>query len=398
MARRPSLIKKRQKKERGSRQITKSVNGKYLGRDEPFVAGKVLTEGEYARGLTWYNYMTFKEDWIDYVIEYLESSGRRDEALRFKSVPKSWILSSIGAWARALFLGVSPNMSVTKGRFEDKLKELLKHAGERDDQEGADEEGDETEGNPTKAQKPSVRDHLNEKASRIFGEIEGLYDDLFEGVVDFDDFDLTEWFRKQDVNPKLAKMIADKYRPWVETWDEIVDAPRGEENGYQHLSKDEKEGHREFYVMIVDGAERFGQNEKKLRAPRKKKPVSVEKKIRFLIDSYQKNSKEFNVVSVDPSKIIGAGELWTFNTKYKILTVFRGDGFGGTLDVNRCKIAGYDKNNSFSKRIGRKTEIWVDRCLKDNKTGLKKIMSEISGDPIKLAERVNENTILLRVF
>jgi hypothetical protein len=279
-----------------------------------------------------------------------------------------------------------------------RIDELLKHAGSQDIQEGADDEDGEEEGNTPPAPKATVQDHLKKKLSDILGEMEGLYDDIFDGTVDITKFDLAEWYRSHDCSSVIAKKAADYWRPQVDYWDEIIAGKDKDLNeGYRYLDKEGKEAHRDFIQMIVDDSERFASNTKKIKAARAPKPKSAEKKLKFLMESYQKNSKDFNVVSVDPGKILGASELWTFNTKYKILTVFRGDGFGSKLDVARCKITGFDKNNSFSKRIGRKTEMWVDRALKENKIQLKKLMGEISGDPIKLQDRINENTILLRV-
>jgi hypothetical protein len=46
----------------------------------------------------------------------------------------------------------------------------------------------------------------------------------------------------------------------------------------------------------------FADNKKKQRAPRKKKEVTTDKKLKSF--NYQKDSKDFRVVSLNPEKIL----------------------------------------------------------------------------------------------
>ena len=82
-----------------------------------------------------------------------------------------------------------------------------------------------------------------------------------------------------------------------------------------------------FFNKLIDDAQRYGNVTKKTRAPRKPRTISMDKKLKSL--KYQKENNEFKIASINPEKIIGAQELWTFNTKYKIVTVFRAIDRGG---------------------------------------------------------------------
>jgi hypothetical protein len=110
---------------------------------------------------------------------------------------------------------------------------------------------------------------------------------------------------------------------------------------------------------------------------------------------YQKESTEYKIASISPDKIIGCQELWTFNTKNKIVTVFRALDRGG-LQVKRTSITGFDEKTSLSRRTGRQTENIVDKIKNSGKIVLRKLMDELKGD-LALQERINENTILLKV-
>ena len=133
---------------------------------------------------------------------------------------------------------------------------------------------------------------------------------------------------------------------------------------------------------------------KKVRKPRKPRAVSVEKKLKNL--KYQKENNEFKIASINPEKIIGAQELWTFNTKYKIVTVLRALDRGG-LQVKGTSIIGYDEATSMSKGTGRKPEVVLDKLQNGGKIVLKKLMGELKTDKA-LQYRINENTILMKVI
>jgi hypothetical protein len=95
----------------------------------------------------------------------------------------------------------------------------------------------------------------------------------------------------------------------------------GEDDPAQLYTKKQLKEDIQFLNRIIEEAERYVIGVKQSRAPRKKKIVPVDKKLKTF--KYQKEDKDFKISSVDPSKIIGAQEIWTFNTKYKIITVIR---------------------------------------------------------------------------
>ena len=108
----------------------------------------------------------------------------------------------------------------------------------------------------------------------------------------------------------------------------------------------------------------------------------------------QKESKEFKVVSINPEKMLGADELVTFNTKYKLLTVFAALDRSG-LSVKGTTVTNYDETKSKSYRIGRKTEESVEVALRGGKRAMSKMLDSLK--TCNLQHRINENTILLRV-
>jgi hypothetical protein len=237
----------------------------------------------------------------------------------------------------------------------------------------------------------SIQDRMRERAHDILGEIEGLIDDY---MYKNEDFSLYTWLQSNNIPATYASSIIAKLAPVL---DELIEAYDGEDpqlkEGYRHLKKSEIKKLIEFYNTMCDDASKYANVTKKTRAPRKPRVQSLEKKLKSF--KFQKEDNTFKIASINPEKVIGAQELWTFNTKYKTLSVFRALDRGG-LDVKGTSIIKYNEETSFTMRTGRKPEEWVKKTLDGGKLVLRKIDQELKNHA-PLQVRINENTILLRV-
>jgi hypothetical protein len=368
MARRPALIAKKTKKPRVTRSETYLVNKKYMG-DEPDFLG-AMTEGEMAIAYNWYNAMADKSDIKEYTETWLKNQKRLDELKKFKAVPDEWVNHTCGAIARLINRGYTvPDNS--KQFLEKTFAYTITKA---------------KVSVPT-VERTSIQDRIKERTQDIIGDIEEL--------IDTDEtFSLYEWLKGKEIPATYCTPIIAHYTPWLS---ELIEAHEGKDEqlkeAYGHLTKKQLRERIELFNKLIEDAERYGSVTKKTRAPRKPRTVSVEKKLKSF--KYQKEDNTFKIASVNPEKVIGAQELWTFNTKYKTLTVFRALDRGG-LQVKGTSIINYDEKNSFTKRTGRKPEEYVKKVLDGGKIILRKIMDELKNDAA-LAYRINENTILLKI-
>jgi hypothetical protein len=373
MARRPALISKKPKKFTISRGESYLINVKYLGEEPNFVAP--VSQNQLAKALTWYNSQCTSNDARKYVETYLKNTNRLIELKKFKRVPDAWI-NTTGAWVMRMTSQFGNLIGETDIEFANKkLAESLLHAKAEEKIEIIDE------------QKVSVQDRVRGRGNDIVGDIEEMID---KGEV----FSLYDWLRKKEIPALYSNIIIEYYAPWL---DELLEAMEGNNDqlkeAYAHMSKKQLKERVLFFNTLLEDAEKYAGVVKKTRAPRKPRIVSVEKKIENL--KFQKENTEFKIASINPEKIIGAQELWTFNTKYKIVTVFRAIDRGG-LQINRSSIIGFDPNTSFSKSAGRSAEAIVQKIQSSGKLVLRKLMDEIKTDKV-LQERINENTIIMRV-
>jgi hypothetical protein len=230
---------------------------------------------------------------------------------------------------------------------------------------------------------------MRDRQNDIIGDIEELIDSG-------ETFSLYDWLKAKEIPAAYCPAIANYYAPIL---DELLGALEGLDHqvkeGYSYLTKKQLKDRVEFFNKIIEDAERYGNVTKKTRAPRKPRAISMEKKLKNF--KYQKEDNTFKIASINPEKLIGCQELWTFNTKYKIVTVLRALDTTG-LQVKGTSIIGYDEANSLSKGIGRgpMATVILDKIPKTGKLALKKMIQELKYEK-PLQHRINENTILLKI-
>lgn len=377
MARRPALVKRKPKTIRVTKSEAYIVNKKHLG-DEPIFTDK-STNSDYMNGLNWYNYMASNSEAKEYLSDYLKNIGKVAESKKIKRI-SDFDIPTTAAWTvRMISRGYKPN-EFTRNFIDEKIKAALNKIN-------TDEPTEETT-------KPvvSIQDRMRERAHDILGEIEGLIDDYIYSKIDFS---LYEWLQSNNIPAAYATSIVAKMTPVLDELIEVYDGKDEQlKEGYRHFKKAEIKNLISFYNTLIEDAERYSSNTKKVKTARKPRTVSIEKKIKNL--KYQKEDQTYKIASVSPERIIGAQELWTFNTKYKNITVFRAIDRGG-LQIKGTSITNFDESSSITRSLGRKdpNEL-VKRILEGGKLVLRKVLDDFKTEK-PLAYRINENTILLRV-
>ncbi|CAB4162705.1 hypothetical protein UFOVP787_94 [uncultured Caudovirales phage] len=358
------------------------VNLKYLG-PEPDLSGNI-TDIDYAVALNWYNSMATVDEGREYLSDYLYSIGRFEESKKVSKIPDNWISTTTCWIARMVLRGVIFKKSI-KDFFEKKLTESFDKIPKPKKKEIVEEN------------KPSIQERMRDRCNMLIAELE---DKLASGET----FSVYEWMKAKEVPSVYTENFIRKFAPYLSELIELTEVRKMKKRD------DKQEQLVEYYQRwsnkfitdeifkinnLLEDIERYGSNEKKARKPsvRKKKEVPADKKIKNL--KYQKEDNSLKLVSINPEKIIGSQELWTYNTKYKTLTVLKALDRGG-LQVKGTSIINYDETNSVTKLTGRKSEAILDKVLKGGKIVLRKLLEELK-NASSVAYRLNENTILLKV-
>jgi hypothetical protein len=148
-----------------------------------------------------------------------------------------------------------------------------------------------------------------------------------------------------------------------------------------------------FYQEIVSACDMLGQEAKVNRKPRAKKVVPADKLVAKL--KYQKTNEQLKLVSVNPADIVGAKELWVYNTKSRKLGKYVADEYKD-LSIKGTSITGYNETLSVQKTL-RKPEEQIKEFKAAGKVQLRKFLDDIKAVDIKLNGRINEEVLLLKV-
>ena len=373
MARKAVLQVRKKKVARKSINETYIVNKKYLG-EEPEPRKEVMLRVDFMNALTWYNYMCDVDEARSYIIDYLKANKKDDLIKKVKRVPNAY-LRVTSAWV----FRMATRCHKLEGDAVERAEQMLLNSFKFMEEEKKE---------VVAVDKPSIQERIADKVSDVIGDIELMIDTG-------EKFSLYEHLQKNEIPAMYAGKIVEYYKPLAV---EVAEAMMGKDEqlkeGFKVYSKQQLRDLLAVYTSLVEEGERYAGNIRKQRAPRKKKTISADKKLKHF--KYQKEFPSMKLTSVNPTSILGAQELWVFNTSNKVLTVFRARGPAG-LDVNRTSITGYDVDTSVSKKIGRNTEKIIDRVLNGGKVVLRKLFDdEISSGFIKTSERLNTNTLLLK--
>jgi hypothetical protein len=138
----------------------------------------------------------------------------------------------------------------------------------------------------------------------------------------------------------------------------------------------------------------YSQVKKAVRKTRTPKSLSKDKIVAKL--KYQVEDKVLKLVSIKPVEIIGATELWCYDTKTRKLGRYIADSHAGSLSVKGTSIIGFDTVTSVSKTL-RKPADQLKAFIKATKPQLRKFMESVTTTETKLSGRINDQVLLLKV-
>jgi len=256
----------------------------------------------------------------------------------------------------------------------------------------AQKEKEEVDAEKKPRAKISIQDRLQGKVEDYISVIEGQVDDFInsEYKMKYEPYN-----HLLDIGCKAAH--ARKMRPfYVDCFNELVDVYNKDDEYYveawSHLKPKYHKLMMDFYGTIVDDLDRIIKNSTAQRKPRKKKTLSASRLIKKL--KYQQEFTDLKLVSVNPEKIIGAKELWVYNTRYKTLGVYHAVNSVRGLSVKGCTIQHFDEDTSIQKTARKPQEVL--EVL--NKRSLKKQLNNMKTKEQIMTGRINAQTILLGVF
>jgi len=267
---------------------------------------------------------------------------------------------------------------------------------------------------------PTIQERLKEQA---FIQAEAI-DEWLEGWVrdpktfDPKGFNFKKHFQELNVTQAHARKLKAFYEHELEDYDELERMPTAGQlkkmseheadmwaqlkEGYSHLKKADIAKYRKAIETVNAELEFIIDQAKATRKPRKPKARSASKIVEKL--KFNKADDKYSIASIDPTTIVGASELWVFNTKTRKLGKYVASNIdprgtmreGSGLSVKGTTIIGFDENLSIQKTL-RKPADQLKEFKNAGKVALRKFLDEINTTDIKLNGRCNPDTVLLKV-
>jgi hypothetical protein len=164
--------------------------------------------------------------------------------------------------------------------------------------------------------------------------------------------------------------------------------------GYGNLTTKQQKDFYKFISGLIADVEKFLTGKKATRKSRAKKATPASKQVESV--KYEKENAEFKITRVPPINIVGAMEVYLFNTKTRVmkyLTCQHREGFA----IKGTTILNFGTEHSFKKKL-RKPELALTSLAKSsNAKGLKELKA------LKTAEtpadcRINADTVIVKVI
>ena len=230
----------------------------------------------------------------------------------------------------------------------------------------------------------SVRDYVEEKAFEYIGELEGVLDEADPS------FSL--------LNDLKGKSIPQPYVPLIESWSkkkltEFLDVYESKEllEGYG-WSKSKAKLMAKLVASMIEDLEKYSSFRKANRKPRAKKSRPAASQIKTL--KYKSKDEELNIQSVSPLEIVGASQVWLYNTKTKKLSVYKTESSTG-IQVKGTTLQNYEPELSSTKTLRKPVET-LAALSKAGKVQLRKFIDELSTKPQEVNGRVNTDMLIIR--
>lgn len=347
----------------------------YFSGSEPKFSGE-LTQSDMMGALNWYSQNKDTKDAQKYIIDFFKKKQKLDVSSAVKNVSPTF-----GWVARIVSNGGILN---TKDQtwFDTEVQKIKKSATSK--------KTDSTK-TPEKTNVVNIQDRIREKASDCIGEMEGLIDEMILSSFESQSspYGLMQTMNIKDAQTKYIVEWAKKKRT---EFDEVLNTKDKELRDAYPFTKPQLKKIIGFCDQVILDCQKVSGDSVKTRKPRKRKVKSPDELVAKM--NYCKDFAELKLVSVKPTDIIGAMQLWVYNTKTRKLGCYQADDAGG-LSVKGSSILNFNETKSVQKKLRKPAEL-LPEVLNGGKVFLRNVLGSIRAVESGLTGRLNGDTILLR--
>tara|TARA_R110000824_G_scaffold78370_3_gene197838 strand:+ start:3483 stop:4664 length:1182 start_codon:yes stop_codon:yes gene_type:complete len=350
--------------------------------------------------LNFYNYVCNKKQAKQFAIEWLAINGNKKLAKKLNSVTDSMFSATHGHIARMALVGWVLD-DHEKNEIISKAEEAVKL---HKDKGGTVNPGKE------KKKHPNIQEIMREKAMLAAGELDYELDKFIDAKCKGKDAHgkIIEILTRFNILPQHVNLIKHIFNEYIEEFSHALEIPTEKElkqydeveqdlilqqvESYSHLTKPQLKNLIKYCQKIIEEMDGYI-HYKKSKVVRRRRSQTPERKVRDL--KYLKEFKELNLESVSPVAIIGASEVWLYNTKNRKIQYYVVDKFSRSFTVKGTTLIGYNSNNSKQKTLRKPEEFFV-AFKKAGKPDRRNLFTELKTTPIGVNGRFNKNLIILK--
>lgn len=367
---------------------------KYVG-PEPLFAmqpdGSRRT-GAMVMALNWYGRFYDRKMAKEQLCNYLDYIGQRDESRLVSRADEKQIIQSYGWLARMHLRGLDlTETEVTNLNAE--IQRVIKTVGAA-----------KTVSNEKKSEQPArsnVQEIMRERAREAAGDLEGILDEFISAGAKTAQINVNAVgpLSEKNVLPQHVSMLTEVWQKKLKEFNLILEGGDKQLNeAYAHYSKHQIKAVIKFIEAVIAGLSSYISVKKAARAPRARKAVSPEKqasKIKFM-KTYEDAAQKLSLTSLHPGKIIGATEVWAYDTVKRKLHYYVADSHAGTMGVKGTAIVGFDSAKSGIKTLRKPGDI-LKKLMSAGKPAARKLFAEINAVQAQPNGRTNDGLIILKV-
>lgn len=353
---------------------------------------------QFHSAMAWYRLESSAKELKPKVIDWMGRQGcTKEDISAFKKTKDNRCGMTMGAVAACLIKGMpSVRADFNDGRdtavwLRARINEVIEQG--RDDLDDSEEVVEVKKDVYT----PSIQERLREVSLGMTEEIETAIEAFQTDPETFDPkaFKVLNLLKAKQAKAAHARIIRDFYARDLAELLELASGKADEQlrEGYSHRSKKQIKSFIAFLQEIESACNMLMQEAKVNKKPRAKKAVSKDKLIAKL--KYKKSDEPLKLVSINPADIIGAQELWVFNSKTRKLGKYIASEFQ-ELGIKGTTITGFSEMKSVQKTL-RKPAEQLKAFKEAGKVVLRKFLEDINAVDTKMNGRINEEIMLLKV-
>jgi len=334
----------------------------------------------------WYSAEKTRGDSYKYYLQYVKKN-RPADAKYFAEVEEKDVHISYGWMARMLLQGAIVSEEHLKS-FDKNLTDLIDLGKAR---LLAKETVVKVAIATSTVKRTSIQDAVKEKASECIGELEGCIDEF---CTEDKDFTLYNHLKGNQIPGPYVSYI----RTWAESklalWQEVADSKDSQIiEGYSNFPKRKITKIVKLFESFLDDCDKYGQFKKANRKPRAIRAKPAISQIKSL--KYKLKDDELGLTSAKAFDLVGAEQVWLFNTKTRKLAVYTSESTQG-MTVKGTTLQNWSPDKSKQKTL-RKPDEQIKDLMASGKVKLRTFLDSIKSKEQAVNGRINIDTIILKI-